>query len=397
MLAAVATIGQFSTSIYVPSIPAIAADLNAPVELLQLTIAAYLVPVAVGQLIGGALADRIGRRVVLFVGLTVFLAGTVVCATAGEVASLFLGRILQGLGAAAGLVVSRAVARDLYDGPALVRAVSVIALSFALVPGIAPLFGGAVQDLFGWRATFELTLVLGGLALLGYLKAVPETLPAGSPASWRELARGYGAIISDKRFQRNALVSAGPVAGIFAFLAGGPVFVVAEQGVPASVFGLYPPLATTGFLIFNRLAAGRLSVLGSERLVCIGCTLCLVGATFAATLRAVGSLEVIGLTFCMWLFSGGMGVVIPLATAAAMQLYPERAGSASAMIGFEQMMGGIAGAAGVAALTPLIGSLAFPVVMAAAAVVALTALAVLRCGGEGYASPGAGTGAGPAE
>jgi DHA1 family bicyclomycin/chloramphenicol resistance-like MFS transporter len=310
--------------------------------------------------------------------MLLFLVGTVTCAAAPGAGWLFAGRVLQGFGAAGGLVVSRAVARDLFEGPELVRALSAIALAFALIPGIAPLFGGAVQDLFGWRATFALTLGLGVLTLLGYLRSVPETLAGGQQPTWRELARGYARIFSHRRFQRSALVSAGPIGGIFAFLAGGPVFVIVEQGVPASIFGLYPPLAMTGFLIFNRLGVRQLKSNGIERLMRLGLWLSLAGSALAVGLRALGWLEVTGLTVCMWLFSGGVGVVVPLATSAAMQLYPREAGSASAVIGFEQMLGAIAGAAGVAALSPLLGSFSFPLVMTAATLASLWAFSALQ-------------------
>jgi DHA1 family bicyclomycin/chloramphenicol resistance-like MFS transporter len=335
------------------------------VPLLQLTIAAYLVPVAFGQLMIGAFADRYGRRLVLTAGMLLFLVGTAICVGATQVGWFFAGRVLQGAGAGAGLVVSRAVARDLFEGPALLRAVSTIAIAFAMVPGVAPLFGGIVQDLFGWRATFILTLALGLLALFGYRRAVAETLAVGGERSWRALLQGYGTIFRDRSFQRSAIISAGGVAGIFAFLAGGPVFAIAEQGVPASVFGFFPPLATTGFLICNRFASRRMTSHGEGKILSLGLTLLLVGSLIAALLRAFGLLEIMGLTLCMWLFSGGMGIVVPLSTSAAMQLYPARAGSAAAVIGFEQMLGGMIGAAGVAALTPIAGSLSFPLVMSA--------------------------------
>jgi DHA1 family bicyclomycin/chloramphenicol resistance-like MFS transporter len=207
---------------------------------------------------------------------------------------------------------------------------------------------------------------------------VPESLPKGKPPSLGQLVRGYVRILSDPTFQRHALVSAGPVAGIFAFLAGGPVFIVTERGVPASVFGLFPPLATTGFLIFNRLANKRLEVLGIHRVMLLGLGLALSGATSVLALRWTGTLEIFGLTFCMWLFSGGMGIVVPLSTAAAMQSYADTAGSASAVIGFEQMLGGIIGATGVAVLSLYVGSLAFPLVMTGAAATACLSFVLMR-------------------
>jgi DHA1 family bicyclomycin/chloramphenicol resistance-like MFS transporter len=386
ILAGLATVGQFSTSVYVPSIPSMAADLAAPVAALQLTIAAYLEPIAFGQLVMGALADRWGRRRVLTGGMLLFLSGTAVCLFAIGAAPFFAGRALQGLGAAAGLVVSRAVARDLFEGDALVRAVSAIAIAFALVPGVAPLFGGLIEDALGWRAAFVATLLLGLALMLAYLAIIPESLRRSEPPSTRQLLQGYRSIFFDRAFQRHAIVSAGPIAGIFAFLAGGPVFAIKELGMSASAFGIYPPLATTGFLVFNRLAMHRLPTLGPVRLVAIGLLLAAMGSTIALVLRATGTLEINGLTFAMWLFSGGMGVVVPLSTAQAMQLHPDRAGSAAAVIGFEQMAGGVLGTVGVAALAPSLGSAGFPMTMALACfATAMIFVVVNRRGPKGRA------------
>lgn len=338
-------------------------DLGGSVAVLQLTIAAYLLPVAFGQLAMGALADPLGRRRVLTGGMLLFLIGTATCLAADGISILFAGRVLQGLGAAAGLVVSRAVARDLFEGPALMRAVSAIAVAFAVVPGVAPLFGGLLEDAFGWRSGFAATLVLSLALLLAYRRSVPESLVQSELPSSRQLLRGYRHIFSDSSFQRHALVSAGPIAGIFAFLAGGPVFAISELGMSASAFGFYPPLATTGFLLFNRLAMSRMAAFGPRRLVVIGLLLAFGGSALALALRLAGVLEINGLTFSMWLFSGGMGVVVPLSTAQAMQLYPDRAGSAAAVVGFEQMAGGVVGTLGVAALAPSLGSVGFPLTM----------------------------------
>jgi len=355
-----------------------AKDLGAGVEVLQLTIAAYLIPIALGQLVMGALADRHGRRRVLLIGMLIFLSGTVVCVSASAVGPFFLGRVLQGIGAGAGLVVSRAVARDLFEGEPLTRAVSTIAIAFALVPGVTPLFGGLLEDTLGWRAGFWTTFLLGAALLLAYCGGIPESLKRSEAPSTMQLLRGYWRIATDKAFQRHAVVSAGPMAGIFAFLAGGPVFAVQELGISPSIFGLYPPLATSGFLVCNRIAMRRLTPSGPRRLVAWGLLLSGLGSALALSLAFIGALGINGLTFSMWLFSGGMGMVVPLSTAQAMQRHPDRAGSAAAVIGCEQMAGGILGTLSVAALAPHLGTVGFPLTMLLACFGAAVAFVMLR-------------------
>ena len=372
LLAAIAALGQFSTSIYVPSIPDMAEGLATSQRWVQLTITAYLVPVALFQLVCGPLSDRFGRRPVLIGGFAIFLAGTILCIAATEIGLLIAGRVLQGIGACAGLVVSRAVARDLFEGSALVRAVSIVSVAFAVVPGITPLFGGVIQDTMGWRATFIATAIAGLIVAWITIARLGETIRTRlDRLSIRAGAAAYRPILGSGSFQIYALVSACPLMGLFAFLAGGPVFLITDQGLSPSAFGLYPPIATTGFILGSILAHRFSGQVPIDRLILAGMALTVLGAAMAVFWQAVGVLDALTVLLCMWLFLCGTGIAVPLASAAAMHLFPDRAGSASALLGFQHMSGAMLGTLAVAALIDDLGSLAFPVVMLTAGMIGL--------------------------
>ena len=376
LLAAAAALGQFSTSIYVPSIPAMVDDLPASERALQLSIAAYLVPLAFLQLVLGPVSDRYGRRPTLCAGFAIFLVGTGLCIAAQDIGLLIVGRVLQGVGACAGLVVSRAVARDLFDGSRLVKAMSIIAIVFAVVPGVAPLLGGVIQDLLGWRATFVTTALVGAATAWLVLLKIPETLRAGlDRLSVRAGAAAYRPMLQSGRFGLLALVSACPLVGLFAFLAGGPLFLIDEIGLTPTQFGVYPPMAITGFVAGAMLANRLAATAPIDRLLVAGAAANAAGAGIALVLRGFGLLDEITLVLCMWLFLSGMGMVLPLASAGAIRPFSDRAGSASALLGFAQMGGAVAGTLAVAMLAGALGSLAFPLVMAAASAMGLAGLA----------------------
>lgn len=178
MLALLAALGPLSTDMYLPSLPAIARELGASTAGTQLTLSAFLVGFAAGQLVYGPVSDRVGRRPVLAAGLGIFVAASLACAVAPTIELLVAGRFLQALGAAGPIVLARAMVRDLYEGPRAGRELSRMGTIMGLVPAFAPILGGVLQGAFGWRANF-LAAVLFGLALAAVaLTVMPETLCA---------------------------------------------------------------------------------------------------------------------------------------------------------------------------------------------------------------------------
>src|ERR671917_513068 len=178
VLALLTALGPLSTDMYLPSLPAIARDLGATAAQTQLTLSAFLLGFAVGQLFYGPVADKIGRRPVLLFGLGLFLAATLACTLAPGIGTLTAARFCQALGASGPIVLGRAMVRDLYEGPRAGRELSRMGTVMGLVPAIAPIGGGLLQEWSGWRSTFAATVLLG-LALGAVVVALlPETLPS---------------------------------------------------------------------------------------------------------------------------------------------------------------------------------------------------------------------------
>ncbi len=322
VLAAVAAIGQVSTTIYLPSIPELSRSLGVAESTVQLTIVAYLVPFALFQLIAGPIADSRGRRVTLGVGMGLFIAGSLLGAFSWHVAVLFLGRVLQGIGASAGYTVSRAVARDLFEGAHLTRVIGDIALAFALAPGFMPAVGGFANDFLGWRANFGIPAALG-LAIVGAVRVfLPETLRSRTPFQAARLARAYAPIARSTRFISFALLSTAPFIGLFAFFAAGPAYTINVIGLTPREFGVLPPIAVCGFLVGLMLSRRMLRSPRAGWTVSLGIG---VGLLAAALVFALYRLELLGaaaLTACMFTHATGMGIVVPVTTAEAIRPPP---------------------------------------------------------------------------
>ncbi len=364
LLAALAAVGQFASNVYTPSLPFVAADLGIDAAQAQSTFGVFLLTFAAMQLVYGPLADRFGRRPVLFAALALFLAGTIACAVAGSLTELLAARAVQAAGAAGALIVSRAATRDSFEGVALHKAMAAITIVFAVVPGLAPLLGGVTQELAGWRATFWLTLVIGALtAAIAFLRLPETNRPTGIKLAPGAILSGYGAVLSN-RIAMTYSVSVGLVfAAMSAFFAASPALFIGHLGVGAAEYGLYPPIAVTGFIIggiVTRRLAGKVS---PQRIAANGLGIMALALTFMLLLPAAGMVHKHLFNATMVLNVTGLGVFLPTAISQVLARFPERAGTASAMQGFIQMSGGGVGVFVVSALQPALPIIAMPVVM----------------------------------
>jgi DHA1 family bicyclomycin/chloramphenicol resistance-like MFS transporter len=386
VLAAVAAIGQVSTTIYLPSIPELSRSLGIAESTVQLTIVAYLVPFALFQLIAGPIADSRGRRVTLAAGMGLFIAGSLLGALSWHPAVLFAGRFLQGVGASAGYTVSRAVARDLFEGGQLTRVIGDIALAFALAPGLMPAVGGFANDLLGWRANFGITVAFGLAILVSLLAFLPETLRARTPFDPVRLAGAYAPIARSSRFLSFALLSTFPFVGLFAFFAAGPAYTINVVGLTPREFGVLPPLAVCGFVVGLTLSRRMLRGPLAGRTVGLGIGVGLLSATLIFGLYRLELLGAAALTVGMFIHATGMGIVIPVTSAEAIRPFGASAGAASALLGFTQMSGAIAGTLLTSHLGVALGRYAFPEVMLLGALVGCVVLGVsgraVRSAGE---------------
>jgi len=379
VLAAVAAIGQVSTTIYLPSIPTMSERLGASEGMVQLTIVAYLVPFALFQLLAGPVSDSRGRRVTLAVGMGLFIAGSCLGALSWDVSVLFIARFLQGVGASAGYTISRAVARDLFEGAQLTRVIGDIALVFALAPGCMPLIGGFANDWFGWRANFAILVVFGVAILVSVLVFLPETLRSRTRLDVMRLVDVvYAPIARSAHFLSFAFLSTVPFIGLFAFFASGPAYTINTVGLTPREFGMLPPLSVSGFLVGLTLARRMLRGPRAGQTIGVGIAVGLLGAGLMLGLHSAGLLGAWALAGCMFVHATGMGIVIPVASAEAIRPFGSSAGAASALLGFMQMAGAIAGTSITSQLGTMLGRYAFPEVMLFGALLGCLALLVTR-------------------
>ena len=338
LLAALAALSSFATNIILPSFPSIGGTLGLSTRDLAITLSSFFIAFALGQLVVGPLSDRLGRRPIVLGGLVVFIVGSVIAAIASDIGLLVAGRIVQALGVCAASVLSRAIARDLFEGQDLARALSFTTVATAAASGFSPLLGTAIDLLFGWRVLF-LTVAAAGLVMaIAYRRIVGETLaPANRTAtSLAKAMRSYGALLVDRRFLSPALTVSLIIGGLFTFFASAPAVLIDGFGVGSAGLSLF--FAATVLVVFSGgLLAPRLSrALGQSRATFLGASLAFAGSALVLACASTG-LSLIWFTLALTVFLFGMGLANPLGTALALQPFGSQAGVASALLGFLQM------------------------------------------------------------
>ncbi len=340
IVTALVAFGAISTDLYLPSLPAIAVQFQAGAGSVQLTLSVFLVGFAVSQLVYGPLSDRFGRRPVLLAGLALYVAASLACALAGSLALLIVARFCQALGACAGVVLGRAIVRDLHEPAQAAKVLSYIASAMALAPALGPILGGYVEAWLGWRANFLLLVGFGALTWLACLSLLPETNSRRNPEATR-IGRSlaiYRELAAHPLYRGYVLICAFGYAGIFAFISGSSFLLIEVLGLPPERYGLCFAAVVAGYMI-GAFTSGRLTLrLGLERLIAVGAVIGLAAGLLAAGLTLFAAPTVAGLVAPVFLYLIGAGLMLPNAMAGAMGPFPERAGAASALLGFVQMV-----------------------------------------------------------
>jgi DHA1 family bicyclomycin/chloramphenicol resistance-like MFS transporter len=344
VLGLISAIGPFAIDMYLPALPVIAADLSASTAATQMTLMAFFVAFGVCQLVYGPVADMVGRKPPLYVGLALFMLGSIGCALAPTIGWLIAFRALQGVGASAVMVIPRAIIRDLHTGVEGTRLMALVMLVLSVSPILAPVTGSALIVPLGWRAVFVAVTIVAiiGFGLLATL--LPETLTDKNRvhASLGSLVRGFGSLFRDVRFLGLTFIGGFGMAAFFAFLASASFVYIDHFGLSPTMFSIAFSVNAIGFIGASQFAATLGERLGMARLVTISV------AVFAAmmllllglTLAGVDSLPVLvaGLLFGF----AAMGFVIPSTMVLALDEQGERAGMASALGGTLQMLlGGV--------------------------------------------------------
>jgi DHA1 family bicyclomycin/chloramphenicol resistance-like MFS transporter len=336
LLAAITALAPFSLQIFLPALPAIQASFAVAPGIVQLALSLSILANAVANLAYGPLSDRFGRRPVLLVGLAAFIAGSLGCALAPSIELLIGARVVQSIGGAAGMVLARAIVRDLYDRERSASIIAYLTMAMVVAPMLAPTIGAVLLDVASWRAIFVLATVIGVTLSWPIIAMLAETR---SPEARRIGGTFAGAsiLLRSGQFWSYVLQSTFGISVFFAFISGAPYFMMDVLKRPATEYGLWFILVSAAFMAGN-LVAGRFSArIGLDRMVLAGALLALTGAGLALVLLLGGAWTPLALFGPMMAAGLGNGFSVPNAQAGAVSVDPLLAGTASGIAGFSQM------------------------------------------------------------
>ena len=366
ILGALTAIGPIATDIYLPSFPTLAAEFATSPAAVQRTLASSFIGMALGQAVYGPFSDRFGRRLPVMLGMAIFAVASVGCALAPGIVSLTWLRLLQALGGCAGVVVARAVVRDLAQGPDMVRLMSRLMLVFALAPILGPSLGSWLLAAMGWRSVFWTLALYGAAMVAAVFWLLPESLPPerrqrGGAAS---VLRTYARLLADRHFMAYALGGTLAMGGLFAYLAGSPFVFMHLNGVSPQAYGLYFGANAAGIMLVSQLVGRLAARMAPARILLLGQLGAVAAALALVLVAATGLGGFPALVATLWCYIASLGGIMPVSTALAMQAQGKVAGSASAVIGVMQFAIG----AGAGLLVSLLGDgTALPMALAMAA------------------------------
>ncbi|WP_405808633.1 multidrug effflux MFS transporter [Streptomyces sp. NBC_00210] len=353
VLGGLTALPPLSMDMYLPALPAVTRSLGAPAATVQLTLTACLAGMALGQLVVGPMSDRWGRRRPLLIGMIVYVAATATCALA-PTAELLIGfRLLQGLAGAAGIVIARAVVRDLYDGVEMARFFSTLMLISGVAPIIAPLIGGQVLRITQWRGIFVVLTGVGILLTLVVAKWLHETLPREKRHSGGvgEALRTMRGLLADRVFTGYTLTGGLAFAALFAYISASPFVVQEIYGASPQTFSLLFGVNSVGLItvgqINGKVLVGRVSL---DKALGFGLAVITLAATALLLMTAgvFGRVGLLPVAAGLFVLMSAMGLAMPNTNALALMRTPHAAGSASALIGTSAFLIG-------AVASPLVG------------------------------------------
>jgi DHA1 family bicyclomycin/chloramphenicol resistance-like MFS transporter len=344
VLGLVSAIGPFAIDMYLPALPTIGADLGASDMAVQMSLVVVFLSFAIGPLLVGPLADIYGRKPVLYGGLIVFALASIGAAFAPNVEWLIFFRLLQGLGSSTGMVVPRAIVRDLHTGPEAAKLMSLLMLVFSVSPILAPLAGSFIIDGFGWRAVFWAVTIAAVLGYFLMMAGLEETRPAEQRggSSFAAAWQGYKQLSVDTSFIGLSLIGGFGIASFFVYLSNSSFVIIDHYGMSPSVYSLFFSVNAVSFFAVSQLSGWATKTFGLRRVVRVA----VVG--FAAVMIAMYAVMATGIEslafMAVMLFFGYgfLGLVIPTTSVLAMEEQGEIAGTASALMGTLHMITGVA-------------------------------------------------------
>jgi MFS transporter, DHA1 family, multidrug resistance protein len=336
VLAALSWIGPFSIDTYLPSLPSISQSLRAPTAQVQQTVTAFLFVYSIMSLWHGAISDAYGRRLLTLISLSIFVVASIGCALSNSVTMLMIFRGLQGGTAGVGMIVGRAVVRDLFEGAKAQRLMSHVATIFTIAPVLAPVLGGWLQVWFGWRSIFVFMALLSGFILLSYWKALPETLPKEKRQRMNAafLARSYWKVMTMPAFFLAGCSMAFTSAGFFIYILGAPIFLLKHLKLHETQF-LYLFLPISLGMIIGAAISGRFAGrISGKQTIIAGYAVMAIAAVGNVLFNLLLPPMVPWSIVPVFVYVTGMSIAAPSLTLLALDLFPDQRGLAASCQGF---------------------------------------------------------------
>ena len=353
LLAMLGMLGPFSIDTYLPAFAAISQSLHATPTEMQQTLSAYLFGFAFMNLFHGALSDSFGRRPVILGGLVLFTLASIGCALSQTVGHLIFFRALQGLSTGAGVVVSRAVIRDMFPPAEAQRVMSQVTIFFGVAPAIAPMMGGVLSEYLGWHAIFWFLVVVGVVLIVANLRLLPETLHVRDrqPFQFGHLLKGYSALLSDPRFFLLALASGVPFNGLFLYILGAPAYLGEVLHLKPTQFFWFFALNIGGIMIGSWMSGRMAGRVAPKNQIMLGFRIMVAISLFNIIANALFEAEVWWSLWPIALFAFGWALMVPVVTLLVLDLHPDRRGMASWL---QSVVGSVANGIVAGAVAPLV-------------------------------------------
>ncbi len=335
VLGLITAVGPFAIDMYLPALPSIGGALHATPAAVQMSLMVFFIALGVCQLIYGPLSDIFGRKVPIYVGLAIFTVGSVGCALAPNVNVLIGFRVLQALGACAGMVVPRAIARDLYTGHDATRLMSLLMLVVSISPLLAPLTGSFIIAGFGWRGVFWALTVAGAITFLLAATQLRETreIHHRADSSWASVFAAYRKLLTDPAFLGLTLVGAFGVSSFFIYLASASFVITNHYGLTPTMFSLCFALNAAAFFGFSQLTARMTAKYGLTRVIRVAVSGFAIAMSILAVLFVAGADSLALMMIFLFVGYGFLGLVLPTTAVLSVENHGAIAGAASALMG----------------------------------------------------------------
>ncbi|MGB8955806.1 MAG: multidrug effflux MFS transporter, partial [Tumebacillaceae bacterium] len=349
VLGSLTALAPLSIDMYLPSLPILAQDLNTSTSLAQGSLTSFLFGLALGQLLAGPLSDARGRRKPLIIGMILYVLTSLLCTVAPSVWLLLVLRFIQGLAGAAGIVIARAIVRDMYSGAAMTRFFALLMLVNGVAPILAPVAGGQLLRVTSWRGVFIVLGVLGLLMLLAVIFTLPESLrPENrSVGGIKKTFSTFRGLLTSRVFMGYALSQGFVMAAMFAYISGSPFVLQEVYGVSPQTFSLLFGTNGLGIIIAGQITGRLAARVGETKLLVAGLAIAAVGSVVLLTMIVTGA-GLVAVMIPLFMVVSTVGIVSPASTSLAMQDQGRSAGSAAALIGVPPLIAG-------ALVAPLVG------------------------------------------